>query len=158
MTAEKVTIREARSSDREEIVSLLSESFTGSYRYWAIKDSKYTHNLVAQVGKEIVGVVELYCKKVQGLGNVGVIYFLAVKKEHRHKGLGAQLVVESEKLFRRWKCDYSAASTVLENKASINLFKKLGYEIISKSLAEKMGSVKALYAYEDDVFFLKKLK
>ena len=41
--------------------------------------------------------------------------------------------------------------------ASLTLFKKLGYRVYRKNTREFGTLVSALYAYEDDVIFLKEL-
>lgn len=158
MRREKIIVREATDEDFAEIIDIFKQSFKGTYRYWSIRDLPYTHSIVAEVGGEIVGVAELYCRNLESLGDIGVIYFLAVKPSFRRRGVGMELVKAAEKIFSMWNCDYSAASTTSGNKASINLFKKNGYEVLDRKTAEKMGLVSTLYAYEDDVFFLKRLR
>ncbi len=154
----KIIVREATDKDIAKIVDIFKQSFTGSYRYWSIRDLRYTYNIVAEINGQIVGAAELYCRYLEGLGDIGVIYFLAVKPSFRRKGVGKELVKVAENIFFIWKCDYAAASTTSDNKASINLFKKMGYKVLDRKSAEKMGLIYTLYAFEDDVFFLKKLR
>ena len=153
----EVKVREARKGEMKEVIRIFEESFTGSYRYWAVRDLPYTYVLVAEIGGEVVGAAELYCKRTHEYGRVGVIYFLAVRRSYRGRGVGSLLVKEAEKLFRSWGCRYSAASTQSSNRASLTLFKKLGYRVYRKNTREFGTLVSALYAYEDDVIFLKEL-
>ena len=153
----EVKVREARKNEMEEVIRIFEESFTGSYRYWAIRDLPYTYVLAAEVDGEIVGAAELYCKRNREYGRVGVIYFLAVRRSCRGRGIGSLLVKEAERLFRSWGCRYSTASTQSSNKASLALFKKLGYRVYRRNTREFRILADTLYAYEDDVIFLKKL-
>ena len=75
----------------------------------------------------------------------------------RGRGIGSLLVKEAERLFRSWGCRYSTASTQSSNKASLALFKKLGYRVYRRNTREFRILADTLYAYEDDVIFLKKL-
>ncbi len=153
----QVRVRPATLNDRSTVIKILRESFTGSYRYWAIRGMDETLVLVAEVNGRIAGVAEVYTTRVGGYGKVGVVYFLAVRKEYRGMGIGKKLVLEAEELFRREKCTYSAASTVESNRASQGLFRSLGYSLFRKGSRVYWDLVEALSAYEDDVVMVKKL-
>jgi len=153
----KVRVRIATPTDKPAVVRILRKSFTGSYRYWSIRDMDETLVLVAELGNRVVGVAEVYTSFVEGYGKVGVVYFLAVDREYRGMGIGRTLVLEAEKLFKRERCLYSAASTVASNTASQRLFRSLGYSLFTRENRVYWDLVDALSAYEDDVVMAKKL-
>jgi len=152
-----VVVRRMKPEDRDSVAKIFEKSFTGSYLYWSIRLLDRLETIVAEVSGEVVGAAELYMTSCEGYGRVGVIAFVAVAPAWRGRGIGRKLVEEAEKLFRQRGCRFAAASTRSSNKASIALFTSLGY-----SVHERGGGVfeeleDALYAYEDDTIFLKRL-
>lgn len=154
----QVRVRLAKPSDRPQVVRVLRRSFTGSYRYWALRDLDETTVLLAEAGGRVIGVAELYTGEAEGYGKVGVIYFIAVDSEYRGRGVGKRLVLEAERLFRSMGCAYSAASTMSSNRASQGLFRSLGYTICRRGDKAYWDLVGVLWAYEDDVVMFKKLR
>jgi len=154
----KVIIREIRAEDREKVCKVLTSSFKGKELYWALRDLEYTYVVVAEAEGEIIGVMELYEVLGENIGKIGVIDYLAVSPPFRRKGIGSRLVKYAEKLFKIWSNDFSAASTKSSNIASMRLFRKLGYEEIREGDKRYHVLKWALYAYEDDVIFLKEIK
>ena len=152
----KLIVRPARGSDYRALEKIIRDSFDYWDQRWALEGLRYTYVIVAELRGDVVGFAELYSAYVAGLGGVGVIYYLAVLSGYRRMGVGSALVKAAEDIFAKWGLEYSAASTRLENVASRGLFLKLGYREIPAFKAYDL--VHALYAYEDDVIFLKPLK
>lgn len=152
-----VLVRRMEPKDRRAVAKIFEESFTGSYRYWSLRLLDYLETIVAEEDGEIVGAEELYVTSCEGYGKLGVVAFVAVAPAWRGRGIGRRLVEEAEKVFRQRGCRFAAASTRAENKASIALFTSLGYSVHKRGdeVFEELES--ALYAYEDDIIFLKRL-
>jgi ribosomal protein S18 acetylase RimI-like enzyme len=146
-----------RPEDRESVVRIFGESFTGSYQYWSIRLLDRLETIVAEVDGEVVGAAELYVTSCEGCGKVGVVAFVAVAPAWRGRGIGKRLVEEAERLFRQRGCRFAAASTRSSNKASIALFTSLGYSVHERGDGVFEVLEDALYAYEDDVIFFKRL-
>lgn len=153
----EVVVRFANQRDLTDVAEIFESSFSGSYRYWSLRLLRVLDVLVATLNDRVVGAAEIYTTGARGYGKIGVIGFIAVKKEYRRKGVGRQLVLEAEKVFRAMGCKFSAASTRGENVASIRLFTSLGYAVYKRGskVFEELES--PLYAYEDDVIMLKAL-
>ena len=153
----KIIVEEARVEDKDKIISIFKESFKDPDKYWVLRDLRYTYVLIARLGEEVIGAEELYYTSVEGLGGLGVIYYIAVKKEWRRLGIGSLLVRKAENIFKEWGCAYSAASTRSSNTASIALFTKLGYKMYTVGDEMYRKLVAPLYAWEDDIIFIRSL-
>jgi len=149
-------IRRARPVDMESVKMLIREAFTGEDEYWALHDLRYTEVLVAEWCGRLVGFLEYYYVILWG-ELAGAIYYLGVSKQYRRRGVASRLILTAEEVFRRAGASYSIASTKSSNIASRNLFRKLGYEE-ARDPAVISELRRALYAYEDDVFFYKRLR
>ena len=152
-----LVVRRMRPGDREKVAGIFEESFTGSYQYWSIRLLDRLETIVAEVDGEVVGAAELYVTSCEGYGRVGVVAFIAVAPAWRGRGIGRRLVEEAERLFRQRGCRFAAASTRSSNRASIALFTSLGYSVHERGSRVFEELEDALYAYEDDVIFLKRL-
>ncbi|PRQ22729.1 putative transcription regulator GNAT family [Rosa chinensis] len=111
-----------------------------------IRNSPSFLMLVAEMGKEIVGIIR-GCIKVVSCGKnitrpsnedsdlkfkpictkLAYILGLRVSASHRRKGIGLKLVNRMEEWFRRNGAEYSYMATELDNKASLNLFTQKCY-------------------------------
>lgn len=153
----EVTVRFASPRDLADVAKIFENSFSGGYRYWSLRLLRVLDVLVATVSDKVVGAAEIYTTNVEGYGDVGVIGFIAVKREYRRKGVGRKLVLEAERVFRAMGCRFSAASTREGNTASVRLFASLGYALYKRGdkVFEELEA--PLYAYEDDVIMLKAL-
>lgn len=154
----RITVRIATREDLSHAARIFEESFTGSYRYWSLRLLKVLEVLIAEMEGKVVGAAELYATEVEGFGKVGVISFIAVDKAYRRKGVGRELVRRAESLFRSKGCRYSAASTRSGNTASIGLFKSLGYSLHERGDPTFEALEAPLYAYEDDIIMVKRLR
>ena len=144
-------------------LKLAKEIFDFFDYYWFKKWLSRSTVLLAKLSRKPVGVAELVIRKTL-CGTTGVIMYLGVIPEVRGMGIGKALVKESEKFFVNKGISVFMASTRSWNKASIALFKRLGYRVLELSyLYERLDYelvydlIASLHAYEDDVIFVKSL-
>jgi len=109
-------------SDRGSLEPILRESFEG----WYLRHSLRTLGEV-----ETVRGAEMSGKKV-GLtmlktldGGVGYLYYLAVQRVHRRKGIGGKLIDDAVECFRKQGVREVYAS--VENEEAIHLFSSKGF-------------------------------
>ncbi|HDI31210.1 MAG TPA: GNAT family N-acetyltransferase [Thermofilum sp.] len=157
----RLSVREARREDLRDILEIINRSFNEWDKHWAVQGLNHTKVFIAETEeRNLAGFVETYVTRVEKVGKIGVIYYIAVKPEYRHKGVGRSLVFKAEEYFRLRKAIFSTASTKYDNLASRLLFKSMGYKELLVThnpgpVVERL--IKALYAYEDDIIFYKRL-
>jgi ribosomal protein S18 acetylase RimI-like enzyme len=87
---------------------------------------KHQLPIVAQIGEELVGVMELFLgKEAAPLGNNMHIGLLYVKKGHTGKGVGRALVEKAFNLAAEHGCD---TVTVASSQANETFYEKCGFE------------------------------
>jgi [ribosomal protein S18]-alanine N-acetyltransferase len=94
--------------------------------------------IVAELEKKIVGYI--MCKVEFGFSNFrklgfvkkGHVVSVAVLEEHRNKGLGMALMVESTNGIMNRKSDEMYLEVRVSNKSAIGMYQKLGFQIKSK--------------------------
>lgn len=157
----RLSVREAKREDLRSILEIINKSFNEWDKHWAIQGLNYTKVFIAETEeRNLAGFAETYVTKIERVGKIGVIYYMAVKPEYRHKGVGKSLISKAEEYFRLRKAIFSTASTKYENIASRMLFKSMGYRelFVTQSPSPFIESlIRALYAYEDDIIFYKRL-
>ncbi len=115
--------------------------------------------LCAILNNLVVGSIFFY-KLVDGLG---VVYYVAVRRDFEGSGIGKMLVLSAEEVLSDIGCGAYLASTKVSNNASRTMFKSLGYEEFELNDVYRLyGSetdllIKGLCAYEDDVVLIKGL-
>lgn len=99
-----------------------------------IRNSPMCKMLVAELGSELVGVIQgsiklaTVHKPPKNIAKLGYVLGLRIAPLHRRKGIGSRLVLELEKWFIANDVDYAYMATEKDNEASVNLFiNKLGY-------------------------------
>ncbi|KAJ6424556.1 hypothetical protein OIU84_025355 [Salix udensis] len=99
-----------------------------------IRNSPMYKMLVAEVGGELVGVIQgsiklaTVHKPPKNLAKLGYVLGLRIAPLHRRRGIGSRLVLELEKWFAANDVDYAYMATEKDNEASVNLFiNRLGY-------------------------------
>jgi len=105
--------------------------------------------LVAKKGSEIAGIMT-YVRRFTHSANIG--QDLLVREEYRRKGIGKALLLKFISISRKEQPKHQKlvlSSTSADNKASIGLHKKAGFEII--------GNIKGLHYGKDEIFFGYKL-
>ncbi len=90
-----------------------------------------------------------------------IIYYIAVEKNYQKQNIGKITVLSIEELTNQNAVAY-IASTTIENKASIKMFKNLGYTVLTldelyKRYNEKTINLltKITCSHEDDVYLIK---
>ena len=90
----EIVIRKMQQSDLAEVCAIEKDNFSMPWSERSFLDSlnrKDTVFLVAAVGKEVAGYIGCYC-----IAGTGEITNVAVKSDHRRKGIGRMLL---EKLY-----------------------------------------------------------
>jgi len=143
----------------------LIESEIGEiHRYYAENlDPSKSVRLDLYLNKVLIGQAVVYWIS-SGHASVGVVYYVAVDKRFRGRGLGKILVLSSEEILTEKGSLVALATLRSDNKASINLFNSLNYETYSWDYIERFcGSdiedflLKATCGYEDDYLAIKEL-
>lgn len=114
--------------------SNIKETFVVNNYYTEIYNKENNVLICSVSGDEIVGFVYGYLKEQAGellYENVGLIDALYVRDNYRKQGIATYLINE----FYKW-CDlknikYIEIGSFVENKDAYNLYKKLGFEVVS---------------------------
>jgi ribosomal protein S18 acetylase RimI-like enzyme len=125
MTAqENVEIMDVPGGKRQELDWILEESFEGWY-LWHSKKTLRDVELVraAMSSAKPLGLVML--KTLEG--TVGYVYYIAVAKASRNKGIGKLLLEDALQLFRKSNLKEAFASVEKENEPSEALFASEGF-------------------------------
>jgi ribosomal protein S18 acetylase RimI-like enzyme len=141
MSAEPVEISEVAPSERERLLPILEESFEGLY-LWHSRRTLNSISLVkaARVAGEDAGVAML--KTVAS--KAGYVYYIAVAKRFRGKGIGGRLLDDALALFSDQGMEEVYASVEEENVESNALFSSRGFErMTGNELADEYGRVRA---------------
>jgi ribosomal protein S18 acetylase RimI-like enzyme len=124
---------------REALVPILEESFEG----WYLRHSKRTlYDILvvrqAKVNDELAGLVML-----KDLGNkLGYVYYIAVGKKFRGKGIGGKLLDNSLSYFFDRGTQEVYASVEEDNEESSRLFHSRDFKRTSRGeLARKYGTI-----------------
>jgi ribosomal protein S18 acetylase RimI-like enzyme len=134
-----VVITDVAPNDRDALVSILEESFEG----WYLRHSRRTLFDIqivrqAKVGDEIAGLVML-----KDLGNeLGYVYYIAVGKKFRGKGIGGKLLDNAVLYFFDQGMQEVYAGIEEGNLESERLFYSRNFMKTSRSeLAKKYGTI-----------------
>jgi len=141
LSVEPVEISEVRASDRRRLLPILEESFEGLY-LWHARRTLSSISLVkaARVDGEDAGVsmLKIVAEKA------GYVYYIAVARRFRGRGIGGRLLDDALSLFRRQGMENVYASVEEENVESKALFSSRGFQPIpSNQLANEYGRVRA---------------
>ena len=144
---EEVSIIDVPLKDRSGLNWILDESFEGWYQ-WHSKKTLREIGLVraATVAGEPVGLVML--KTLEE--NAGYVYYIAVARAQRQKGIGKLLLDDAMRIFKNSKIQDVFASVETDNEPSEALFASDGF--IRTSLAEvskKYGRLHAVNMYRE---------
>lgn len=131
--APPLIIRQARAED------LPSLEWEGEYRrYRLVYQRAYADSLrgrrillVAEMEGRVVGQVFLQVDSAfaGGNGRAAYLYALRVRREHRNRGIGTELVREAESVLRQRGFSRVLISVAQDNDAARRLYERLGYEV-----------------------------
>jgi len=143
LTAEndRVEIVEAAPAERLALLPILQESFEGLY-LWHSRRTLRSIPLVkaARIGGEDAGLAML---KMVG-DKAGYVYYIAVSKRFRRKGVGGRLLDDALSYFTGLGAQEVYASIEEDNIESNALFSSRGFErMAGNELAEEYGRVRA---------------
>ena len=146
MTAQDhITIVDVPAGKRAGLEWILEESFEGWYLMHSrriLRDVEVVRAAMSS-GKPI-GLVML--KTLEG--RVGYVYYIAVAKAHRKKGIAKQLLEDALRLFKASKVEEVFASVEEDNKPSEALFGSEGFTRTSfGEVSKKHGKLHALNMY-----------
>jgi len=158
-----IVIEELKNSELNEFRKLVKEVFNNYDTTYVLKALGHVKTYIAKYEDKIVGFIETYMTRIDNT-RVGVIYYIGVHPKFRKKGVGKALVTYAISHFRKHNAKIVLASTRTWNIEARNFFKNLGFEELpyERVIKEKgyeyfLKLVRALYAYEDDIFLIKKL-
>jgi len=122
--APPLEIRDLPTPDRERAIPVILDSFTGIYRWHA----KRTLRAVSRVrgawdSGELVGVSMLELLDPA----VGYVYYLAVRRPYRRRGVARRLLLDALDLFRTQGARVVFAAAEEDNTASLRLFEERGF-------------------------------
>ncbi|OYT53525.1 MAG: hypothetical protein B6U76_08410 [Desulfurococcales archaeon ex4484_217_2] len=160
---ENIVIEELKNSELKEFRELVKEVFNNYDTTYVLKALGHVRTYVAKYTGKIVGFAETYMTRINNT-KAGVIYYIGVHPKFRKKGVGKALVNYAIDYFRKHGAKIVLASTRTWNIEARKFFKNLGFEEIpyERVIEEKgyehfLKLLRALYAYEDDIFLIKKL-
>ena len=146
MTAqENIEITDVPAGKRQELDWILEESFEGWY-LWHSKKTLRDVELVraAMSSAKPVGLVML--KTLEG--TVGYVYYIAVARASRNKGIGKLLLENALQLFKASNLKEVFASVEKENEPSEALFASEGFTKTSfGEVSKRHGSLHAANMY-----------
>jgi ribosomal protein S18 acetylase RimI-like enzyme len=134
-----IAITDVSPHDRELLISILEESFEGWYlRHSTRMLFKIGNVRQAKVGDEIAGLVML-----KDLGNkLGYVYYIAVRKKFRGKGIGGKLLDNAISFFCGRGMQEVYAGIEEDNIESERLFYSRNFVRTTRSeLAKKYGTI-----------------
>ena len=145
MTREDVEIVDVLAGKRAGLEWILDESFEG----WYLMHSKRTLRDIELVRAAMssgrpVGLVML--KTLEG--SVGYVYYIAVPRAHRKKGIGKLLLEDALRIFKASKVEEVFASVEEDNKPSEALFASEGFTRTSfGEVSKRHGNLHTLNMY-----------
>jgi L-amino acid N-acyltransferase YncA len=115
--------------EREEALPVILDSFEGIYR-WHAKRTLREVSLVRAV--RIEGQVRAISMLERLVPEVGYVYYLAVAKTERRKGLGRVLLDDALQRFEREGAEVVFAAAGEDNAPSIALFRSRGFRTVER--------------------------
>jgi len=146
MTAQdNITIIDVPAGKRKRLEWILEESFEGWYLMHSRRTLEHVEVVRAAISSDNpVGLVML--KTLEG--SVGYVYYIAVAKAERKKGIGKQLLEDALRLFKASKVEEVFASVEEDNKPSEALFASEGFTRTSfGEVSKKHGRFRTLNMY-----------
>ncbi len=132
-------------ASRHTIEPILEESFEGLYLRHSMRTLKEIETVrAAMLAGAPVGAIMV--KKLEP--GVGYVYYVAVARSHREKGIAAMLLEDAIEKFRSEGIEDAYASVEEENVASWGLFAAQGFSKTSfAEVAKRFGALRAVNMY-----------
>ncbi len=137
-----ISIKEVPPDERENLNSLLEESFEGIYLWHARRTLKEIAivRVATTAGGERAGLIML--KDLAK--NLGYVYYVAVAQKFRRMGIGGMLLDDSLNYFFKRGIQEVYSSIEEDNEPSIRLFHSRSFKEISKGeLSKRYGRIRA---------------
>ena len=132
-------LRNASKDDAQAICSFMEESAESSFPGRSVNMEPFRRRLLANIVKdpEMVKVAESGGEAIGYIwlgispflqGGSGRIRHIFIEKSHRGKGLGRQLMLAAEELFRARGIRHVSLVCTMSNKAAISLYSEMGFK------------------------------
>lgn len=134
-----ITISDAPPNDREALVPILEDSFEG----WYLRHSKRTLADIPMVRQATFNGDRAGLIMLKDLGkSLGYVYYVAVAKEFRGRGVAGMLLDNSLSYFFERGMREVYAGVEEDNEGSFRLFQSRGFKKTTRGeLAKKYGTV-----------------
>jgi ribosomal protein S18 acetylase RimI-like enzyme len=141
-----IQYREARESDKPEIISILNASFSKIYAFYAAKSFASLENtLVAADETGLTGVINWRIFETSK-DKILYLFWLAVRPDRRRRGLGMELLRQA--MSKGMKCTMICAATERKNRLTQGLLKKAGFSVFERKIIKKRYSAEASRLYK----------
>jgi ribosomal protein S18 acetylase RimI-like enzyme len=121
---------ELRGAERERAVPIVIDSFTGIYRWHAKRTLREIETVRAV---EVEGAAVGVSMVERLLPEVGYVYYLAVLRAWRHRGIGRELLDDALGGFARSHVRVVYAAAEEDNETSLALFRSRGFREVGRS-------------------------
>lgn len=140
----EILVRMATEQDLPLVKTVLAESFTGMYLWHAMRTLSRTKDVLCAFGPTGIAGASILKK----LGEFGYVYYIAVKRAYRNRGIGALLLDRAIDFFQ-WSRGVFA-SVEEDNIPSLRLFESRGFQRVGFSwLQSKVGLARAVKLYQE---------
>jgi ribosomal protein S18 acetylase RimI-like enzyme len=128
-------------AQREAAVPVLIDSFVGIYRWHAKRTLRHISVVRgARIDGQIAGISMLERLTPE----VGYVYYLAVRREYRHRGIAGHLLDDALDRFRRENVEVVYGAAEEDNLPSLQLFRSRGFRPVErKELGYREGGLGA---------------
>jgi len=132
----RVVIEPAQLRDWSSICRLVAQNFPlqseEGIGYWLCHQLPYFQ--VARLDGQVIGFLHAQPRPDS---STLWINMLAVEEQHRHRGVGHQLVMQFESICRDWNCTRIGLQCARTNVAALGLYEHLGYARLVEALNER---------------------
>ena len=145
-TSEDIQIIDVASKDRSSLDWILEEGFEG----WYLMHSRRTlqHIELVRAAMESDKPVGLTMLKTLEVGSVGYVYYIAVAKSQRKRGIGKLLLEDALRIFKSYGTREVYASVEKDNEPSEALFASEGFARTTfGDVSKKYGKLHAVNMY-----------
>jgi len=154
---EEYTIRRCKLEDLPVVRWINEVSLPENYSFFFFEEifREFPEGfIVAEKDNSLVGYI--MCRLEYGFSNIrrfslarkGHIVSIAVLEGHRGKGIGSALMEEALKAMKEKNCSEAYLEVRVTNLQAINLYKKLGFQVISR--------IEGYYRDGEDAFLMSK--